>query len=89
MSPYAARVGLLPQGNKLVTIEPTYVYAQFTSERFGFVDDVEFNARGGKVAMRSASRMGDSDFGVNAARLKYIAKGLAAKGGGWKTDLGI
>lgn len=74
------------QGNKIVTSDPKYIYAQFTSARFGFVDDVEFSLGGGKVAMRSASRQGDSDFGVNAARLKYIATTLSAKGG-WKTDL--
>ncbi|KAJ1631283.1 hypothetical protein T492DRAFT_996824, partial [Pavlovales sp. CCMP2436] len=76
-------------GNKLVTDEGNYVYMQFTSKKFGFFDDVEFNfLNGGKVAIRSASRQGDSDLGVNAARLKYIGTQLSAKGG-WKTALGI
>ncbi|KAG8470206.1 hypothetical protein KFE25_008627 [Diacronema lutheri] len=79
-------------GNKLLIPPPNsdgnYYYAQFTSKKFGFVDDVEFNVGGGKVAIRSASRQGDSDLGVNAARLSYIAQQLAAKGG-WKTELGI
>jgi uncharacterized protein (DUF1499 family) len=75
-------------GNKLVTDDDGYLYMQFTSKKFGFVDDVEFYVKGGKVLMRSASRQGDSDLGVNAARLNYIAGELKAKGG-WKTDLGI
>ena len=33
-----------------------------------------------QVAVRSASRVGDSDFGVNAKRVNYIAKGLREKG---------
>lgn len=75
-------------GNKMVTNDGKYVYVQFTSKKFGFVDDVEFNVDGGKVAIRSASRQGDSDFGVNAARLNFIASQLKGKGG-WTTDLGI
>lgn len=75
-------------GNKLITNDKGYFYSQFTSKKFGFVDDVEFNVDGGKVAIRSSSRQGDSDFGVNAARLNYIASQLKSKGG-WTTDLGI
>lgn len=76
-------------GNQIVTNDAGYVYMQFTSKRFGFVDDVEFSVQdGGKVMVRSASRQGDSDLGVNAARLKYIAAKLAEKGG-WKTELGV
>ena len=33
-----------------------------------------------QVAVLSASRVGDSDFGVNAKRVNYIAKGLREKG---------
>ena len=33
-----------------------------------------------QVAARSSSRVGDSDFGVNAKRVNYIAKGLREKG---------
>jgi uncharacterized protein (DUF1499 family) len=32
------------------------------------------------VSVRSSSRVGDSDFGVNAKRLAYLAEGLKAKG---------
>ena len=38
---------------------------------------------GDSVAFKSASRVGDSDFGVNSKRMAYIAKGLKAKG--WDT----
>ena len=34
----------------------------------------------GVLVVRSASRVGDSDFGVNAKRVNYIAKGLREKG---------
>ena len=34
----------------------------------------------GYAAVRSSSRVGDSDFSVNAKRLNYIAEKLRAKG---------
>jgi hypothetical protein len=48
-----------------------------------FVDDlvIESNGKNGAFDFRSASRVGDSDFGVNGKRLSYI--GGLLKGKGW------
>lgn len=45
-----------------------------------FVDDVEISVGDRGVGIRSESRMGDLDFGVNAKRISYLAKGLRDKG---------
>ncbi|MGH8736566.1 MAG: DUF1499 domain-containing protein [Burkholderiales bacterium] len=54
--------------------EPDYLYAQFRSRLLGFVDDVEFayDAKAGVIQVRSASRLGRRDFGVNRARIEAI-----------------
>jgi len=50
-----------------------YVHAEFRSALFGFVDDVEFRFDPpGVIQMRSASRIGYSDFGVNRKRVEAI-----------------
>ena len=42
-----------------------------------YVDDVEFYwTEGGKVHLRSASRLGHSDLGVNRERIETIRKNL-------------
>lgn len=45
-----------------------------------YVDDVEFSVGASSVAFRSSSRIGESDFGVNAKRMNYIAGILREKG---------
>lgn len=46
-----------------------------------FVDDLKVEIEdGGVVQIRSASRIGDSDFGVNGKRVDALAAGLKAKG---------
>lgn len=51
-----------------------YLYAEFTSQWMGFVDDVEFYLpESSKVIhVRSASRLGESDLGVNRQRIETI-----------------
>lgn len=62
-----------------------YLYAQFQSYKAGYVDDVEFwfNPEKKKFDVRSASRIGYSDLGVNAKRLEYIG-GRLEKEFGWE-----
>jgi uncharacterized protein (DUF1499 family) len=67
----------------IVTETPSYMHAEFTSALMRFVDDVEFSLaeRTRSIHMRSASRLGKSDLGVNrrrieAIRSKWIAAGL-------------
>jgi len=70
-------------GWRMIKNDGGYFQLEFESKKFGFVDDVEFSVQDGTVQYRSASRQGDSDFGVNAYRLNYIAEGLKKKG--WST----
>lgn len=67
-------------GAKVVRAEPDYLYAQFTTRVLGFVDDTEFwvDPAAGVVQVRSASRVGRKDFGVNRARVEAIRVQLAA-----------
>lgn len=59
---------------KIITETNNYLYVEFTSTIMGFVDDVEFYLdEGAKVLhVRSASRLGESDLGVNRKRIETI-----------------
>jgi uncharacterized protein (DUF1499 family) len=54
--------------------EGNYLYAEFRSKVLGFVDDVEFtyDEKAGVLHVRSASRLGRRDFGVNRARVEQL-----------------
>lgn len=58
----------------MVTETDNYLHVEFTSLLFRFVDDVEFSlddvAR--LIHVRSASRLGKSDLGVNRKRIEAI-----------------
>ncbi len=45
-----------------------------------FVDDLIVEPNGNAFEFRSSSRVGDSDFGVNKARLAFIGNLLQEKG---------
>jgi len=64
-----------------------YLYVQFQSYKSGYIDDFEcwFNPQSGKFDVRSASRVGMSDVGVNAKRLEYIG-GRLEKEHGWTLE---
>jgi uncharacterized protein (DUF1499 family) len=59
---------------RIVTVDRRYVHAEFTSFLFRFVDDAEFFLDEGKktIHVRSASRIGYSDLGVNRKRVEAI-----------------
>ena len=61
-------------GGEIVTKDDHYVAATFTSLLFKFVDDVEarLDKENGVIHLRSASREGFSDLGVNAKRINAI-----------------
>jgi uncharacterized protein (DUF1499 family) len=65
-------------GASVVTQRPDYLHAEFTSAVFGFVDDVEFHAGRGRIDVRSASRLGYYDFGVNRRRVEQLRGALDA-----------
>jgi uncharacterized protein (DUF1499 family) len=58
----------------LVADRTNYVQAEFKSAGMGFVDDVEFalDESASAIQIRSASRLGVRDFGVNRARIEAI-----------------
>ena len=51
-----------------------YLYAEFRSKLMRYVDDVEilFDEKAGVMHVRSASRLGRRDFGVNRARIEAL-----------------
>ncbi len=53
-----------------------YLRAEAKSRIFGFVDDVEFlmDVRNSVIHVRSASRIGYSDLGVNRNRIECVRK---------------
>jgi hypothetical protein len=57
-------------------------FAKFFNGGKPFVDDLtlEIVDNGANVQVRSASRVGDSDFGVNQKRLEYLGTALKAQG---------
>jgi uncharacterized protein (DUF1499 family) len=64
---------------KIITATSDYLYAEFSSKLMGFVDDVEFylDPAAGVIQVRSASRLGQSDLGVNRQRIELIRSQLA------------
>lgn len=69
----------------IVTETATYLHAECASSIFGFVDDLELLLRGGPgqhsvIAVRSASRVGYSDMGVNRKRVELLRQELAQRG---------
>ncbi|WP_083264492.1 DUF1499 domain-containing protein [Pseudohongiella acticola] len=73
MDAVRAALAELPQA-AIVTDDGNYIHAEFTSRLMGFVDDVEFLAdpASDQVHVRSASRLGHSDLGVNRERVENI-----------------
>ena len=74
-------VSKLPR-TQIVSERPDYIHAECRSAVFGFVDDLEMNLRPaqGIIAVRSASRLGYSDFGVNRRRIETLRSSLARQG---------
>ena len=67
---------------KIVRATPDYLAAEFTTSRLRFTDDVEFllRAQQGEIAVRSASRFGYYDFGVNRERVENLRAKLRERG---------
>jgi uncharacterized protein (DUF1499 family) len=82
--PQAALAALVPvleatPRTTIVEQSDRYVHATASSAVFGFVDDLELYAdtAHGVLQARSVSRLGDSDFGVNAQRLTDLQQRLS------------
>jgi len=70
-------VAALPR-TRIVDEAPGYLRAECRSRLFRFVDDLELELRAGerRVAVRSASRVGRSDLGVNRRRVEALRAAL-------------
>jgi uncharacterized protein (DUF1499 family) len=66
----------------IVSERDDYLHAQCASALFGFIDDLELHLRAeqGIIAVRSASRLGYSDFGVNRRRVERVRAALLSAG---------
>jgi uncharacterized protein (DUF1499 family) len=60
----------------------SYLHAECASALFGFIDDLEVELRPSVdvVAIRSASRVGHSDLGVNRRRVEQLREALRGRG---------
>jgi len=66
-------------GSRIDTISQRYLHAQFRSRWFGFVDDVHIVLNEGRIDVRSKSRFGYYDFGVNRRRVERISRCLLSR----------
>jgi uncharacterized protein (DUF1499 family) len=68
--------------SRIITETDSYIHAEFRSAVFRFVDDVEFhfNEDTKVIHVRSASRQGRSDLGVNRKRVEDIRARWQASG---------
>jgi len=67
---------------RIVEAGSEFLHAESRSSVFGFVDDLELwlRASGKRIDVRSASRVGWSDMGVNRRRVETLRQGLIAAG---------
>jgi uncharacterized protein (DUF1499 family) len=67
---------------RIVRESAEYLHAECRSALFGFVDDLELHLRpsDGIIAVRSASRLGYSDLGVNRRRIERLRASLKSRG---------
>lgn len=73
-------IAKLPGGHCDPVEHDDYLHTEFTSALFRFVDDVEFlvDREAGVIHVRSASRVGRSDLGVNRHRIEQIRAQFSA-----------
>ncbi len=67
------------QGGDIMFNDGTYCHAVFTSTIFRFKDDLELLRDDNQVQIRSASRAGKSDLGVNRRRVEAIRAAYTEK----------
>ena len=62
--------------SRVISQTENYLYVEFSSLLFRFVDDVEFliDTKNNKIDFRSASRVGYSDMGANRRRMTTLSK---------------
>ena len=90
-----AAIGAYPPGQrgidgggfKLVTESATadgvYLYVQYEAQRKGYIDDMEWVLSNNVAQVRTSSRLGYLDMGVNAKRFNWFVERLGEAG--WST----
>jgi uncharacterized protein (DUF1499 family) len=75
-----AVVDAMPR-TEVVTAKGSYLYVEFTTKVWRFVDDVEFilDDEHKVINFRSASRLGKSDLGVNRKRMEEVRSRFAQR----------
>ena len=75
-------------GGEVVVANKEYMAATFSSSLFGFVDDVEFRLEPSqkRIQIRSASRVGHSDLGVNRKRVETMTRSYHKKLSGYVSE---
>lgn len=73
MDRLAAAIAALPRG-RVMKREGSYLHAEVSSRLFGFVDDLEaqVDPAAGVLHLRSGSRVGVNDYGVNRRRVERL-----------------
>lgn len=68
-------------GATIIKEQGNYLYAEFRSRLLGFVDDLELHRdeKGNLIHVRSASRLGRRDFGVNRKRVEALRALIEAR----------
>lgn len=66
-------------GATVIRQDGAYLYAEYRTKLMKYVDDLEllFDAKSGVFHVRSASRLGRRDFGVNRARVEALRARIA------------
>jgi uncharacterized protein (DUF1499 family) len=67
------------EGATVIRAENGYLYAEYRTKLMRFVDDLEltYDAKAGQFHVRSSSRLGRRDFGVNRARVESLRRRIA------------
>lgn len=63
----------------IVAERENYLHAEFRTRLLGYVDDVEFFYEGQVIHVRSCSRLGRRDFGVNRKRVEELRTLIEAR----------
>lgn len=66
-------------GTAIVEERSDYLYAEFRTRLLRYVDDVEFFFDGTVLHVRSCSRLGRRDFGVNRRRVEALRRLIEAR----------
>ena len=67
-------------GATVISARSNYLYAEYRTRFMRYVDDVELYLDKGMLQVRSASRLGRRDFGVNRKRVEELRARISSSG---------